>query len=702
MTDIDAIALTRAFIRADMLPIDGVCLDDIDPHNTDPHLATVLVNMAYYGFAPTLDALKFLAALSHEDLATYWADVETVLANLTGADRAMQDHIVYKNFPAETLAMCDAEYWTRQLLIYIGMPQDALAQTKQNREAPDETLSLRLLKPSADFTTTDLFNRLVSASSTWTEDQYEDACVLFKILEMTSLDFSDFPTKSNAARLAGYALARNADLDLSFTAPIDILRLVAALSGADVRLNTPMRGVSLKRRLRTRIIKSLDDFTSATLIEAFAQRRNLWKLVLMRLHPGDYKTENLSVAYDLLYRGQARSFEAALSMAIDAGNPLALEMAAKRPGIFARRLRHMHSKFGRAAFEAFAPVAPQLSTLQLARLDRIFKTLLSRKARTYAPKGRMSHLKIMEAPAITIPEADLAFLHNTLHDVLKDRLSAAFPSGVSLGKDLETVKIPMNGQELSPHGRGTRFPIPEGVNFIRSLSYWSGSKNKNVWFDNSWNFFDANWEPAGATCWDQVRLGEKDATAAIFSGDPVTSKTNGIGAQAIDIYLDQLTERGIRYAVWSTLCFSNLSFNEATEVFACLQWGEDAQKGEIFEPGRAQMAFPIRSDEMNNFTAMIDLQSRELVYLDVSLPVHVETAQLNRKRLSVILPALLETIEAQPSLADIFAHAPSGTLPVLRDDADKPVEGPALVAHQLNSESNIDPVDLDKILSATR
>lgn len=702
MTDIDAIAITRAFIRADMLPIDGARIDgDIDPHTNDPHLATVLANMAYYGFAPTLDALKYLSALPLEDLAAYWGDVEGALANLTGADRAMQDHIVYKNFPAETLAMSEAEYWTRQILIYIGLPHPFVAQTKQDREPAEQALSLRLLKPSAGFTTADLFKRLADAPATWSNDQYEDACALFKNVEMTSVDFSNFATKANAARLAAYALSQNADIDLSFTAPIDILRLISVLSGGDARLGAPFRVISFKRRLRTRLVHDLDKFAAATLAEAFAQRPSAWKRVLMRLHPGDYKTRNLSVAYDLLYRSQAKSFEAALSMAIEAGNPVALEMAALRPGIFARRLRHMHSKFGRAAFEAFAPVASQLSTLQLARLDRIFKTLLYRKTRAYAPKGQTSHIKIKKAPNIALPEADLAFLQDVLRNVLESRLSTAFPSGVACGEGLETVKIPMNGQELSAHGRGTRLPIPDEVNFIRSMSYWKSDEARNIWFDNSWNFFDSDWAPVDSTCWNNVRLGEGDATAAIFSGDPTTARTQGVGAQAIDIYLDQLVKRGIRYAVWNTLCYSGYAFNKVKEVFACLQWGEDAQKGEIFEPGRAQMAFPIRSSEMNNFTAMIDLQTRELVYLDVSLPANVLSATYNQKRLAYILPALLETIEAQPSLADILEHAPSGSLPVLRDDAAGPIHGPALVARQVNPESSIAPVDLNKILSAT-
>ena len=295
---------------------------------------------------------------------------------------------------------------------------------------------------------------------------------------------------------------------------------------------------------------------------------------------------------------------------------------------------------------------------------------------------------------------DIDFLCSALKEAIAERINAQYPEGFCIEADVDQIKLAMNGQELSPYGRGTRFAIPEGVNFIRSMSYWNvGSDRYNSWFDNGWNFFGPEWTPIGTTCWDAERFGPKGSEAGIFSGDPTSAQTEGRGTQAIDIYLDRLEEQGVRYAVWSTLCYSGIPFCDAIDVFACLQWGIDAQAGEVFEPSRAQMAFPIKSDALTNVTAMIDLETRELIYLDAALPISTQTAQRNQERLSALLPALLEVIAAQPSIADVFSGTLKGKTPVMRSDAKQPVIGSAYVFEPQHPDSKIDPFNLDDLLN---
>ncbi len=79
-------------------------------------LATILSNIVYYGFALSEAAYAKLTSLDNPEV--WWADVEATLKSITGADKKMADHVVYKNFPREVLEMSEAEDWTKQILMY--------------------------------------------------------------------------------------------------------------------------------------------------------------------------------------------------------------------------------------------------------------------------------------------------------------------------------------------------------------------------------------------------------------------------------------------------------------------------------------------------------------------------------------------------------------------------------------------------------
>jgi hypothetical protein len=235
------------------------------------------------------------------------------------------------------------------------------------------------------------------------------------------------------------------------------------------------------------------------------------------------------------------------------------------------------------------------------------------------------------------------------------------------------------------------------MTFIRTASYWE-NKGHTTWFDNGWNFYGEHWSQMGTTCWDRTHtMGD----AAVFSGDPVNSKEmKGRACQMIDLYIDKLLERGVRYAVWNILCFSNVPFSKASgEVLGTLQWGEEAQTGKLYEPSRAQMVFPIQGENLTKYIAYIDLKTRQLVYMDANLKGKVSSAGQNLSSLGETMPAFVEYLEALPTVADLFCHA-EGEIPVVYSD-----EGVELKDEQLayvfrpeNEENSFKQLDLSKLL----
>ena len=74
-----------------------------------PVLATIAANLTHYGYALTKEGLELLAAAASVDVDDWWLKVEDALMVLTGEDKNVAEHVVYKNFPAEVLSMDEAQ-----------------------------------------------------------------------------------------------------------------------------------------------------------------------------------------------------------------------------------------------------------------------------------------------------------------------------------------------------------------------------------------------------------------------------------------------------------------------------------------------------------------------------------------------------------------------------------------------------------------
>src|SRR5574337_760522 len=112
-------------------------------------IATILMNLAYYGKALSVEAYNALTKLGKGSLVDWWVETEKELKEITGANRKIEDFVVYKNFPAEVLEKSAADYWIPQILIYWGFPDEMFTEEVQPRIKMDEKkrpLVLRLAK----------------------------------------------------------------------------------------------------------------------------------------------------------------------------------------------------------------------------------------------------------------------------------------------------------------------------------------------------------------------------------------------------------------------------------------------------------------------------------------------------------------------------------------------------------------------------
>jgi len=133
-----------------------------------------------------------------------------------------------------------------------------------------------------------------------------------------------------------------------------------------------------------------------------------------------------------------------------------------------------------------------------------------------------------------------------------------------------------------------------------------------------------------------------------------------------------------------------------------LQWGEQAQKGKLFEPSLAQLAFPLTGDQKTKYICLIDLEKREMVYLDANLHGQVTSAVSNGASLEKNMPAFMEYLEAIPSVHDLFRESVDSTseTQVLYSDKDTELKGEAAYVFRHENKANkFKAVDINSLLT---
>jgi len=624
---------------------------------------------------------------------------EPVLREETGASKQMEQFVVYQNFPAEVLSKTKAEYWLAQLLMYMGIPNECFTENPLPRAKMLEAPSLKVLHLATPETIDQIYSELINVPSRWTKEQTSMAYALYPQMNDKQVDVVSAKFKENMIRLAGQAFSLFPKEDFSHLVKInnatDILRFAALLSDGDVSLKTKITFKKFTRPERKMLLSFLNE-ADHLLDDVFA-RPSVFKRFFYALKPGDYSFEKVSAVYDKLYKNEYITLNKEILNGFMQKDLNALLLLRSRPGEFFRKLHHAYSVYGQAAITAFSHVVPSLKNIQLLKLLKYIETINERKKLIFAPKGNWSNAKVFDNEKIKFDEEALSGLKKIISLELSNRLSELVPEGIALDDKTKEIKLQTNDQELAPYGRGTSFDIPENMTFIRTASYWSIASERNVWFDNGWNFFGEDWQPIGTCCWDQPN---ELNDSAVFSGDPTNVKDlNGRACQMIDLYLDKLTAQGVRFAVWNILCYSGISFKDA-DVLATLQYGEKAESGSLYEPSRAQMVFPLKGDNQTKYIAYIDLKTKKLIYMDANLYGNVLSAQRNETVLQEKMPAFIEYIDSLPSVYDLFKHAQKGTIPVLYSDKEQEVkEGRAYVFKKENTENSFDDFVFNELLS---
>lgn len=680
------ITITNVLLRHNYLPVP---VSESLSTASRAEIATIMMNVSYYGYALSLKLYQDLTKLSSDHLIEWWREIESNLSSITGDDRKIAEFVVYKNFPAEVLEKSDAEYWIPQIMMYWGFPSEMFTQHVEPREKMTEKRNEIVLKRLERGTLAEIMISHLLSPARWKDQDFEEVVCLAQNVHfpMEKISF-----KENLVRLAVFFMETGRKMRIS--SATDVLRLGAGLSNGDVSLREKVKFISFKKPVRRWLLSLLEECSN--LAEDVAARPELWKRFLYQLHPGDYRRSvpKTCEVMDRLYHDRLTTYASQVEQMLLSRDGKVLDLLSSRPGEFRRRLVHLLGLFGAPVVESFTrkSVLDRLTVAQMVGLRTFLGTVNSRSHRVFPPKGNWNRLKISGPRQVDQQYVDQ--LISKLGDAIKERL----PKVKKLDPLTKMVKLPNNGEV--GYTRGTVFLIPDEIQFIRTASYWRAKGSSVTWYDNGWNFFDSNWKSKGSICWNRPKFNQG---SAVFSGDPVSTKdVLGRATQLIDLYPDKLVRDGVRYAVWNILCFSHQSFSEAEEVFAALQWGEDAQKGGLFDPSRNQLAFPLTGKQMTKFICVIDLFERKLIYIDANLKGSLSSAADNQVVLETQMPAFMEYLDSLPSIHDLFCESvdANGEGYILYSDKDVELQNvPAYVFRPENKTNSFTAVNVNVLLT---
>lgn len=685
-------SLANIFLRSNLVLIPVHASGDVA---TQSDVATILMNVSHYGYALSLGAYQALIKLSHDELVAWWTETETHLKSITGADRKVADFVVYKNFPREVLEKSVAAYWIPQILMYWGFPKEMFTEVEQPREKMQEKCREKVLHLATENSANDILLSHLKNPSRWKEDELRD---VLELLEDLVLPTDKIVFKENMVAVAVAMMERGKKMRMA--SATDVLRLGAGLSDGDISLREDVKFKSLGKPVRRWLLAMLE--TCANIKEDMARRPEVWKRFLKGLHAGDFRRQYpiVCAAMDDLYHDRLTSFNSEVELGLESLDENVLALLSTRPGDFRRRLVHTMDLFGDAAVRAFLQpkVLGKLTVMQMVSLRSHLDTVNLRRNRCFPPGGNWTKLQVA---GVRYVDGDLA---GEVSAALGKALTSRLPKIKYLDPATRSIKLPTNGSDTGPFTRGTEFPIPDEVEFIRSVSYWRVGKRQTVWFDNGWNFFDSSWKDLGACCWAYGHMNYGKGSA-IFSGDPVSgNEMKGRAAQMIDLYPSKLVKLGVRYAVWNILAWSRIPFSDVEEVFAALQWGKDPQKGSLFEPSRAQLAFPLTGKNLTKYVCVVDLVGRKLIYLDANLRGNVRSAGANGKILEEQMPAFMEYVDSIPSVYDLLSGSvdeKNGKAYVLYSDKEVDLfqDEPAYVFRPENKSNSFTPLNLNALLT---
>lgn len=649
------------------------------------YLAAALRNLQGLGYTLSPALFRAVQKLSREAFEQLYHPLIAEVKRMVGA------HVnyapMYPGFPEQVMLEDEAELYFNAMYHYYTWEVPYAEPVQKEPLQEKVTLKVIDLGSLKEFRT--MIRQLIEANGSISAEDQKDINALIANTPTAELDEllpQEIPFKENAGFVAA-SLLKHEKADVAricpyFTTATDVLRLAVAWSDGDVSLALPTRFRKFKRRERRLLLGLLE--RCQTITEDMLRYRERWIRLGEILHPSEYKQRYVRCeeAFAILRNKKPfTTYNGSVELALQYQQMwTALDLLAKRPGEFARRLAKLlrMTREPEYVVMAFGEVADQVSTPVLLQVKNYFASQRELpELRVFFPKGNVA--KAWATPN-TLPEISEEACRDMV-DLCEQTLVARFSSQPSLGKvyvdeRLKDYLVPFSQRSASKalHTlvRGTRIPMEEG-NTVRFFCWWKegkmdGTPTGRVDIDLSAVMYDQNWKYIEHISYTNLRSAQY---RAVHSGDIVTAPYGA--SEFIDLHIPSIVEYGGRYVVATLHSFTGQPYCNLPECFTGWMMRKKPGSGEIYEPATVSNKIDVTADTQLAIPVILDLVERTVIWTDLSLtrdPFYPNNVEANQKGMVIIGKAM--TYLKKPDLYDLFTlHAKArGGLAASPQEAD--------------------------------
>lgn len=639
----------------------AVATESQDLYTNFGAVAALDANLRKLGYA--LDG-ELAMALIHEDTHEIAKLHDELIAEAKEIKGVRNYRPMYPNLPRQVMEADAGELYINAIMHYFGaavglriMPvYDELKRPELDFD--ESKVTFIRLGSEDDFVL--LIRNLLHSKSSFSETDKADIKSLVGSTELVRAlaGHFDLPNRENKAFVASQVM-HLVDL-FRFDTATDVLRLAVAMSDGDVSLAEKTQFKNFKRSERRMLLGSLKQIKDPQ--EDMLRNASAWKRLGERLHPGEFGMAEVFKA--VRENGSVESFNARVEKALADGDPLgAARMLRARPGEFARRLDKVlrtNATFGvqQNILAIFGQVADKASPTVLIQARNAFLNR-DNSVRVFFPKGRVGKMQSILDERGSIPDhiVDMAIV------TIDSALFRAFSDREDLGGSwvdpaLKKIAVPFGQRSASKSvktlGRGSRLAFASDTNIVRFFIWW-----KDV--DTAWNghtdidlsavMFNDKFNYVDAITYYNLR-----EQGAVHSGD-ITSAPNG-ASEFIDIDVDTLRNRGVRYVAMTLHSYSGQDFAELPECFAGFMERSDFDSGEVYDPRTVTNKVDLTAKSRGATPFIFDLETGEAIWVDLSMQISHAASNVNTTKGQITSLVEAMTTLTPPNMYDLFsAHA---------------------------------------------
>ncbi|MFJ3007867.1 TerD family protein [Pseudomonas fluorescens] len=628
---------------------------------TRAQVASAIREVAAFRCVLSETLIEQIGMLSPTELKHWLHGIVEILRRRSGAH--VHHRPFYPDFPEQVLRATEAELYLNAVIHYLTLRR--LPPTEESRPPLLEGNFIHwVIEPGSVHEFESLLEPLVSSRTSLSEEETAD--VVWFVREYKSDVFrllpEAIPFREIRAQVGGALILHvagdarvDAFLERNVETATDVLRLAVALSGGDVSLATATtRFKAMKRSMRRLLLRLLDSIPNAT--EDVMRHAERWKRLAEVLHPGDY-ADKYPRALDAITAARRDEAPATFGSRVEtllAQRDIATltPLLQSRPGEFARRLdvSLRRATNPESVLDAFEAVATQVSSPVLLQLLAQVRAPRPLSLRAFTPKGSFAKVYGIKDRREPLTAEVLARAARICENALVTRFASLPPLGrCFIDPALREYKVPLaqraSSKSLRTLVRGSRLPMPD-ARFIRLFLWWKNGTGRTD-IDLSAAFFDADFVFKQTVAYYNL----KDF-GGCHSGD-ITDAPDG-ASEFIDLDVDALVDRGIRYVVTSINSYTTQPYCDLPECFAGWMARTDTASGEVFEPRTVFDRVDIASDTIICLPFVMDLQERRTIWADLGLTSSPRWNNVgnNLSGVSLMLRALVHT--PRPDLATLF------------------------------------------------